>query len=143
MLSMYTWPATPPPILSSLHHPITFSLGSSVSGFSRITSHTHTLGHHCWSLPPNSQNGHRGPARSVERTALVPPDPHGRHSDRQSTETDMQRGRREYSEGFVMTRNVDLNSCFSLDHTALILPSPSPPPLPSLPPPPSSPPSPP
>ena len=54
------------------------------------------------------------------------------------------RGRREYSGGFVMLRNskVDLISCFSLDHTALILPSPSHPPLPSLSTSPPSPPSP-
>ena len=75
---------------------------------------SHTRPPHSWYHPPNSQNGRRGQARSVGRTASVPPDSLGRHSDRQSP-WGKQRGRREYSGGFFMSRSskVDPISCFS------------------------------
>ena len=74
----------------------------------------HTRPPHFWYLPPNSQNGRRGQARSVGRTASVPPNSLGRHSDRQSP-WGKQRGRREYNGGLVMSRSskVDPISCFS------------------------------
>ena len=49
MLPMYTWPATPLPSTPSPPHTLTFSLGSSVSGSSRI-SFPATLPPHSWSV---------------------------------------------------------------------------------------------
>ena len=72
----------------------------------------HTRPPHSWYLPPNSQNGRRGQTRSVGCTASMTTDSLLRH--RQSP-WGKQRGRREYSGGFVMSRSskVDPISCFS------------------------------
>ena len=114
MLHMYTWPATPLPSTLFPSLPTHLQLRKQCVRVQQSQFPPHTRPPHSWYLPPNSQNGRRGQARSVGHTVLMPIDLLGRHSDRQSP-WGKQRGRKEYNGGFVMSRSskVDPISCFS------------------------------